>query len=321
MNLIVISGLNKQYGSLKAVRNLSFAINKGEIFGLLGPNGAGKTTTFHMLTGLARPSSGQIHIQGTDVVKYPKKAQALMGIVPDESNLYNEMDGFNNLSFAAALYGMKKTTRDARARELLEIFRLTEAGRRPYKYYSKGMKRKLTLAAALIHSPPILFLDEPTTGIDLESARQIRQMILGLKEKGTTIFLTTHYIEEAQRLCDRIAFLVKGRLVSLGTLGQLMTSISPRPRLLLVADQDLAPFAPTLQRTFAGSQAESQPDGSLIITSKDPLPLHPLISYLDEQNIRVYEAKSLQPSLEDIFIQMTGSEEIKSNINGEGESA
>ena len=215
--MLAVTNLTKTYGDFTAVNNISFEVQKGEIFGFLGPNGAGKTSTINMMIGLARPTAGEILINGIDAIKQTKKAQSIMGIVADESNLYNEMDGFDNLCFCAALYGMEKSERETKARHLLEEFRLKDAGKRPFKAYSKGMKRKLTIAAALIHSPQILFLDEPTTGIDVESSRQIRKMIVALKEQGTTVFLTTHYIEEAERICDRIAFMQRANVAS-GTL-------------------------------------------------------------------------------------------------------
>jgi len=192
--MVSVSNLKKTYGNFMAVDDISFDIEKGEIFGFLGPNGAGKTSTLNMITGLSRPTAGKITVDGIDVKTQTKKAQAIMGIVPDESNLYNEMDGFDNLCFCAALYGMCKNEREPKAHQLLELLRLKDVGKRPFKAYSKGMRRKLTIAAALIHSPKVLFLDEPTTGIDVESSRQIRDMIVELKKKGTTIFLTTHYI-------------------------------------------------------------------------------------------------------------------------------
>lgn len=167
--MISVTNLKKRYGDFTAVKDISFDVKKGEIFGFLGPNGAGKTSTINMMIGLSRPTVGEIKIDGIDVRKETKKAQAIMGIVPDESNLYNEMDGFENLCFCAALYGMRKEERELKAGQLLEIFKLKEAGKRPFKAYSKGMRRKLTIAAALIHSPKVLFLDEPTTGIDVEA--------------------------------------------------------------------------------------------------------------------------------------------------------
>ena len=206
MSIVNVANLKKTYGDFTAVDGVGFSIEQGEIFGFLGPNGAGKTSTINMMIGLSRPTQGEIIIDGIDAQRQTKKAQAIMGIVPDESNLYNEMDGFENLCFCASLYGMRKEEREPKARQLLEQFQLKEAGKRPFKAYSKGMRRKLTIAAAIIHSPRILFLDEPTTGIDVESARQIRELILQLKKQGTTIFITTHYIEDAERICDRLAF-------------------------------------------------------------------------------------------------------------------
>jgi ABC-2 type transport system ATP-binding protein len=160
-------------------------------------------------------------------------AQHLIGVVPDESNLYPELTGFDNLCFCAALYGMKKDERQARAWELLKTFRLNDAANRKFGGYSKGMKRKLTIAAGIIHYPPILFLDEPTSGIDVASARQIRQLIADLHHNGTTIFLTTHYIEEAERLCERIAFITQGRVVKIDTITNLLQPIQGKNVLLI----------------------------------------------------------------------------------------
>lgn len=182
MGIVDVANLKKSYGEIVAVDDISFSIEKGEIFGFLGPNGAGKTSTINMMIGLSRPTSGQIIIDGIDAIKNIKKVQRIIGIVPDENNLYDEMNGFDNLCFCASLYGISIKEREKRAMELLEQFNLTKAGKRPFKTYSKGMKRKLTIAAGIIHNPKILFLDEPTTGIDIESARQIRELILDLKK-------------------------------------------------------------------------------------------------------------------------------------------
>jgi len=197
---IEVRGLTKRFGRVTAVDSVTFSIHQGELFGFLGPNGAGKTTTINILTGLARPDAGEIHISGINCTVNPKAAQHLIGVVPDESNLYPELTGLDNLCFCASLYGMRKRPRQSRAWELLDIFGLSEAAGRKFGGYSRGMKRKLAIAAGIIHNPKILFLDEPTTGIDVASARQIRQLIADLNADGTTIFLTTHYIEEAERL-------------------------------------------------------------------------------------------------------------------------
>ena len=178
--VIEVDGLVKRFGDVTAVAGIDFQVWSGEIFGFLGPNGAGKTTTINMLTGLACPDAGRIRIAGIDGSDNLKAAQHQMGIVPDENNLYPELTGFENLCFCGALYGMRKAARQARAWELLSRFGLAEAAGRKFAGYSKGMKRKLTVAAGIIHSPPILFLDEPTTGIDVAAARQIRQLIRDL---------------------------------------------------------------------------------------------------------------------------------------------
>lgn len=308
MGMVSVRNLKKTYGSFTAVKNISFDIERGEIFGFLGPNGAGKTSTINMMVGLSRPDAGEIRVAGIDVKKQTKKAQAIMGIVPDESNLYNEMDGFDNLCFCAALYGMRKEEREAKARRLLQEFRLDDAGKRPFKAYSKGMRRKLTIAAALIHSPQVLFLDEPTTGIDVESSRQIREMILELKQEGTTIFLTTHYIEEAERLCDRIAFIAEGQIVASAGIPELLGSVAHGHTIRFVTNNNIENLAPELQTRFKGSKISFQADHSLVMESKTRIPLLPVMEFFRDKGVEVYEARELRPSLEDVFVKLTGIE-------------
>jgi ABC-2 type transport system ATP-binding protein len=308
MTMICVKNLTKKYGNFTAVDDISFDVKKGEIFGFLGPNGAGKTSTINMMIGLLKPNSGKITINEIDVIKQAKKAQEIMGIVADESNLYNEMDGFANLCFCGALYGMEKKERESKARELLKLFRLQDAGNRPFKAYSKGMKRKLTIAAALIHSPKILFLDEPTTGIDVESSRQIRELILQLKNQGTTIFITTHYIEEAERLCDRIAFIVQGKIVASGTVFQLMNSVSHSHNINLITNKDVQDYTTALQKRFKEITVTVKKPDELVIKTAKRIPLLPILKFLHEKDIEVYEAKEIHPSLEDVFVKLTGIE-------------
>ncbi len=310
-DIVTVKNLSKNYGDITAVNKISFSVRRGEIFGFLGPNGAGKTTTINMMIGLAKPSCGTIVIDGIDAVKNVKKAQSIIGIVPDESNLYNEMDGFNNLCFCGSLYGMRKDVREKKARELLEKFDLAKAGKRPFKAYSKGMRRKLTIAAGIIHEPEILFLDEPTTGIDVESARQIRQMLLQLKQAGTTIFITTHYIEDAERICDRIAFIVDGNIVENGTVSELMKNFTQGHSIRLTADRDLEPLAGELQARFGDCTVKTETDHTITLISRERIPLLPVMEYLDSNGISVYEAKELLPSLEDVFVKVTGLEAAK----------
>ena len=215
--VIQTSNLTKFYGALLAVDHINFEVKKGEVFGFLGPNGAGKTTTIRMLTGLSKPTSGNASILGFDIHSGIINIKKLIGVVPEISNLYDELSGFDNLLFMAQLYGIPRTQRRKRAEELLKTFSLFERKDSLFRTFSRGMKRALTIAAALIHNPQILFLDEPTVGLDVLAARSLRNLISNLRRQGITIFLTTHYLEEADLLCDRVAIIVKGNILTIDT--------------------------------------------------------------------------------------------------------
>jgi len=305
---IQVSNLTKRFDEVVAVNDISFQVNQGELFGFLGPNGAGKTTTINMLTGLAGLDAGKISISGIDCTGNPKAAQHLTGIVPDESNLYPELTGFENLCFCAALYGIGKIERQKRARELLETFGLTDAANRKFAGYSKGMKRKLTFAAGIIHQPPILFLDEPTTGIDVASARQVRQIIAGLHRKGTTIFLTTHYIEEAERLCERISFIVDGRIVRTDRTADLLQPVQGKHVIILSVSNSGDGLTGEMASAFPQYQFQSSVPNQIRIESGEPVNVGPLVRFLEERKIQVTEARRHVPSLEDVFVQVTGIE-------------
>jgi len=303
---IEVSGLVKRYGDVLAVDGVAFDVHEGEVFGFLGPNGAGKTTTINMLTGLARPDAGAIRFFDRDYTADVKKAQHLMGIVPDESNLWPELNGFENLCFCGALYGMEHREREERAGELLEVFGLKGAARRRFGGYSKGMKRKLAIAAGIIHRPRILFLDEPTTGIDVASARQIRRMLAGLNESGTTVFLTTHYIEEAERLCGRIAFIVQGRLVRVDTPANLVRDEQGQRVVELALSRDAADLLDEIAAAFPSVEFEAMPGDALRARSGQALALAPLVRFFEEHAVDVTEARAIRPSLEDVFVRITG---------------
>ena len=308
MIVITVEGLAKRFGEVQAVADVSFQIQNGELFGFLGPNGAGKTTTINLPTGLARPDAGTIRIAGIECTGNPKAAQHLLGVIPDESNLYPELTGFENLGFCAALYGMPKGEREARAHELLETFGLAKAAGRKFAGYSKGMKRKLTIAAGIIHNPPILFLDEPTTGIDVASARQIRQIIADLNRSGTTVFLTTHYIEEAERLSGRIAFIVNGRIVRIDTVANLIEPIREKHVMqLAVSNAEQAPWD-KLATAFPDLVFQNIPSGQIRVDSSEPVHVSPLVRFLEEQGVEVMEARKMRPSLEEVFVKITGIE-------------
>jgi ABC-2 type transport system ATP-binding protein len=308
MIAISVEGLAKRFGDVQAVADVSFEVHEGELFGFLGPNGAGKTTTINMLTGLARPDAGTIRIADIDCTGDPKAAQHLIGVVPDESNLYPELTGFQNLCFCAALYGMRKGERETRARELLETFGLDKAADRKFGGYSRGMKRKLTIAAGIIHNPPILFLDEPTTGIDVASARQIRQIIAGLNRSGTTVFLTTHYIEEAERLCGRIAFIVNGRIVRIDTVADLIEPIREKHVMQLAVSNAEPALLEKLATVFSHLTFNATAQGLIRVEADEPVPVAPLVRLLEEQGVEVMEARRMRPSLEEVFVQITGIE-------------
>ncbi len=306
--IIAVSELAKRFDEVTAVASVTFDVRPGELFGFLGPNGAGKTTTINMLTGLARPDSGAIRIGGIDCTRHPRAAQHLVGVVPDESNLYPELTGYDNLCFCASLYGMGKAERQERARELLDDFGLSPAADRLFAGYSKGMKRKLTIAAGIIHRPAILFLDEPTTGIDVASARQLRQLIADLHENGTTIFLTTHYIEEAERLCDRIAFVVNGRIVRTDTVENLIQPVQDKHVVQIVFANSSNDLMPPLSEAFPAYGIAVPESGVIRVESDGPIPVGPLIRLLEEHEAEVLEARRMRLSLEDVFVQITGIE-------------
>jgi len=306
--IIEVSNLAKSFGEVTAVDSLTFTVRQGEFFGFLGPNGAGKTTTINMLTGLARPDAGAIRICGLDALANPKAVQRLIGVVPDESNLYPELTGFENLCFCAALYGLPKAERSARARDLLRNFGLAEAANRKVAGYSKGMKRRLTVAAGVIHNPRILFLDEPTTGIDVAGARQLRHLISDLHRAGTTIFLTTHYIEEAEQLCQRVAFIVGGRIVCSDSVERLLQPAQAK-HILQIAWANAAPDLPrALSESFPGLTFSAPRQGLIRVEADEPIRVGPLVRFLEDRGAEVSEARKIQPSLEDVFVRLTGIE-------------
>ncbi len=230
---VEVVGLEKHYGDVRAVDGISFSVGEGEVFGLLGHNGAGKTTTIRVLTGRARPTKGTATVAGYDVVSERPSIKPLINAVYEDQNLYERSSGRENLRLFAELYGVPV----ARADELLELVGLTAAAKRKVKTYSSGMKQRLLVARALVNAPRVLFMDEPTRGLDPTSARELRTLIAGLAAKGTTVFLTTHYMEEADELCDRVAFLSQGRIVALDTPRELKLKHGERRAFVLLQDR------------------------------------------------------------------------------------
>ena len=213
--------LVKRFGDKVAVDDVSFDVHSGEIFGFLGPNGAGKTTTIKMIVGLLQPSSGSVEVGGFDVQTHPQQSKAICGYVPDTPNLYAKLTGRELLRFVGDLYGLERVRVDRRIDELLRLFALVDAGDDTIDSYSHGMQQKTALAAALVHDPRVLVLDEPTVGLDPKSARLIKDILRQMAERGAAICLSTHILEIAERMCDRIGIIHQGRLIAVGAMEEL----------------------------------------------------------------------------------------------------
>jgi ABC-2 type transport system ATP-binding protein len=305
---IQVEGLTKVFTTgkdrppLRAVDGIDFTVHEGEVFGFLGPNGAGKTSTIRMLTGLSRPTAGKAHVLGLELDKDLPRIKKRIGVVPEASNLYDELTAFDNLVFAMQLYGVPRLERKVRAEALLQRFRLGEKRDAPFAKLSRGMKRALTIAAGLAHRPPLVFLDEPTTGLDVMSARNLRGMIASLRDEGVTVFLTTHYLEEAERLCDRVAVIVKGKIVALDTVAGLRSSAQQKN---------------IVEITLENSDGLQEKRRVECVDGVGPA----IQKLLNETNGRhVLALDTLRPSLEDVFVQLTGlsAEVMLSEKGGKG---
>ena len=312
---IAVEDLTKYYGragsGTLAVDHINFSVPPGEIFGFLGPNGAGKSTTQRMLTTLLTPTEGSIRINGHDLAHdaYPAKRQ--IGLVPEESNVYTELTAWNNLMFTASLYRVPRSERAARAQDLLETFGLWEKRAVKAENFSKGMRRRLSIAMAIIHKPALLFLDEPTPGLDAQSARAIQEMIRRLNEDGTTVFLTTHQIEEANQLCDRVAIINHGQIAAIDTPEKLKAAFRR------VQSVEVALELPTESPTESGKGLAALPGvmnqvkvgDKWRLYTEDPSALLPeVIDYARANGLRVISLNTLGPSLEDVFLEITGQQ-------------
>lgn len=219
---IQVNNLVKNFGKLEAVKGVSFTIGKGEIFGLLGPNGAGKSTTINMMCGYLEPTSGDTLIDGLSVSKEPMKVKRLIGVVPQEIALYKDLNSIENLKFFGELYGLSAKECKERADDILHFVGLYDRRTEPIKNFSGGMQRRINMAIAMIHQPHFLLMDEPTVGVDPQSRENIFETIEKIRDQGTTILYTTHYMEEAERLCNHIAIMDEGRIIAMGTLEELL---------------------------------------------------------------------------------------------------
>ncbi len=219
--MIETINLTKNYGNLTAVKNLNLTVNAGEIYGFLGPNGAGKTTTIKMICGLLKPTKGKIKIDGIDISEDPIEAKSRIGLIPDTPNVYPKLTGREFLYFVADIYDVPKEVARKRAEEIFEMFDLKDKADELIETYSHGMKQKIVIGAALVHDPSVIILDEPTVGLDPKSAKLVKDLLRALANKGKTVFMSTHILEIAERMCDKVGIINKGTLIAEGTIDEL----------------------------------------------------------------------------------------------------
>jgi ABC-2 type transport system ATP-binding protein len=301
MNAVQTFKLTKQFDGLVAVNGVDLEIKKGELFSLLGPNGAGKTTTIRMLCCLLKPTKGTASILGYDVVKTPFAVKKLIGVSPQETILSERLNCWENLALIGKVHGLSSNQVRRRSQELLETMGLMERSKDQVRKFSGGMKRRLSVAMALISDPQVLFLDEPTLGLDPQARRAIWDYIAGLKGKKT-ILLTTHYMEEADSLSDRIGIIDEGRVAALGTSQELKTNTFGM-RNMVVSTENLT--AETIAELHSKYSRVAMTKGQLKISNKD-LDFKEIVDYLHSRRVAVYSATLEQPTLEDVFIQITG---------------
>ena len=298
--------LTRYYDGLLAVDHLNLSINQGELFGFLGPNGAGKTTTIRLLSGLIRPSGGRAFVDGLQVSQNLLQVKARIGVVPERSNLYNELSLRANLIFMAKLYGLPRSQWQPRANELLDEFELAERADSPFASLSRGMKRRLTIAAALVHRPPILFLDEPTAGLDVQSARNLRAAIRTLHSHGVTIFLTTHLIAEAERLCNRVGIIVRGKLIALDTPAALCAQCQAQKAVSLVTPSPTETLLSTLRQSPEITGVSRAGDTLRLSVRSVDSAVRDIVSITQQLGASIEAIRTVNPTLEDAFVQLTG---------------
>jgi len=306
--VITATGLVKTYGRLRALDGLDLVVPQGTILGLLGPNGAGKTTAVRILTTLLKPDAGSATVAGLDVLHQPGKVRAQLGLSGQYAAVDEYLTGYENLQMVGRLYGLSRADARRRARELLDQFSLAEAADRPVKTYSGGMRRRLDLAGALVARPPVLFLDEPTTGLDPRSRNDMWDVILDLVRGGSTLLLTTQYLEEADRLADTILVIDHGKAIAQGTAPELKDQAGgARIEITLAEATDLARAGEILQR-FADGPLESDQHSRRLVApiSGGSATLVDTVHQLDSAGIALLDVALRRPTLDEVFLKLTG---------------
>ncbi|MET9232241.1 ABC transporter ATP-binding protein [Lentzea sp. NPDC003310] len=302
MTVLSCSGLRRRFGDVLAVDDVSFTIGEGETYGLLGPNGAGKTTTISMITGVLERDAGEVVVAGVPMSTTDVAAKRLVGYVPQELALYPDLTARENLRFFANLYGAGRH----RVERVLEVVGLADRANDLAREYSGGMKRRLNVAIGLLHEPKLLVLDEPTAGVDPQSRNQIIENVRTLAAEGMAILYTTHYMEEAERLCDRVGVIDSGRLIAEGTRRQLVERLGERDRISLLLDGDLAHAAAALGtiQTVHGVAAHGHGLELVVDDARETLPV--VLSALSSNGAVVRSVEVAEPNLETVFLHLTG---------------
>lgn len=302
--MIELSGLNKSFGTNQVLRNLNLTVKQGEFYSLLGPNGAGKSTTINIIAQLLRPDEGKVMVNGFDASTQVLKIKALLGVVPQEIALYEELTAWENLMFWGQLNGVSRSVINERGKKILTQFGLYERKDEKIKTYSGGMKRRINIAVALLHNPEVILMDEPTVGIDPQSRNNIYEFMESLKREGKTIIYTTHYMEEAERFSDRIGVMDNGRLVTEGTLSEIKQSVNLPEHIVVEIEGE---STTVIEKLIAqGMKAELNNGKLSIATTNFKSDLKNLVLVLHENNAEIQHLEKREVDLETIFLKLTG---------------
>jgi len=306
--VIKVDGLRKQYGDLVAVDDVSFITEPGAIFGLLGPNGAGKTTTIGCISGLLKPSAGNVSVMGHDVVTDGPASRRQLGVVPQELALYEDLSARENLLYWGSAYGMRGAPLKERVSDVLELAGLSDRAKEPVKKFSGGMKRRLNFACGIVHEPRVLLLDEPTVGVDPQSRVKLLDLVREQTQNGTCVMYTTHYMEEAEKLCDRLAIIDHGKIIASGTLDELRAILGERDILRVAGTFDPNAVLETLAHVKDVELVHADKESLTLAVAQASKKLPSIFNVLDSAGSEVRETTLTQPSLESLFIKLTGKE-------------
>ena len=306
--MIEVESLRKEFGDLVAVDDVSFTAEGGAIFGLLGPNGAGKSTTIGCISGLLRPDGGRVSVMGHDVAGRGTAARQGLGIVPQELALYEEVSAHENLSFWGACYGLTGAALASRIEAVLDLTGLADRAKEPIKKFSGGMKRRLNFACGIVHEPKVLLLDEPTVGVDPQSRVRLLDLVRSQAAAGTCVLYTTHYMEEAETLCDRLGVIDHGKLIALGTLAELRALTGERDLLRLAGSFEPVASREALARLDDVEIVQADAEGLTIAMKEASRKLSAVFEALGAAGGEVRETTLTRPSLESLFIKLTGRE-------------